>query len=98
VPRAEDLRGFVENLRTYYPASSLVVSLATREDGASLHGRLIRNLPASAMDTLRPANQTRRADAFRVVKRAAFPGSRPITGRQEITVQVNDARDVGDTH
>jgi hypothetical protein len=57
---------------------------------------LIRNLPASAMDTLKPANQTRRADAFRVVKRAAFPGLRPITGRQEITVQVNDARDMGD--
>jgi hypothetical protein len=98
VPRAEDLPGFVENLRTYYPASSIVVSLTTRDDGAALHGRLIRNLPASAMDTLRPANQTRRADSFHVVRRAAFPGSHPITGRQEITVQVNDARDVGDTH
>jgi hypothetical protein len=77
VPRAEDLRGFVENLRAYYPASSLVVSLTTRDDGASLRGRLIRNLPASALDTLKPANQTRRADSFHVVKRAAFPGSRP---------------------
>jgi hypothetical protein len=98
VPRAEDLRGFVENLRTYYPASSIVVSLTTRDDGASLHGRLIRNLPASALDTLRPSNQTRRADSFHVVKRAAFPGSRPLTGRQEITVQVNDARDIGDPY
>ena len=98
VPRAEDLRGFVENLRAYYPASSLVVSLTTRDDGASLHGRLIRNLPASALDTLKTANQTRRADSFHVIKRAAFPGSRPITGKQEITVQVSDARDIGDTH
>jgi hypothetical protein len=56
---------------------------------------LIRNLPASALDTLKPANQTRRADSFHVLKRAAFPGSRPVTGRQEITVQVSDARDVG---
>ena len=95
VPRAEDLRGFVENLRTYYPASSIVVSLTTRDDGASLHGRLIRNLPASALDTLKPANQTRRADSFHVIKRAAFPGARPITGRQEITVQVNEAENTG---
>jgi len=93
VPRAEDLRGFVENLRAYYPTSSIVVSLTTRDDGASLHGRLIRNLPASALDTLKPTNQTRRAESFHVVKRAIFPGSFPITGRQEITVQVEDARD-----
>lgn len=90
VPRAEDLRGFVENLRTYYPASSIVVSLTTRDDGASLHGRLIRNLPASALDALKTTNQTRRADPFHVIKRAIFPGSRPITGRQEITVQVEE--------
>jgi hypothetical protein len=92
VPRAEDLAGLVENLRAYYPASSIVVSFTTRDDGASLHGRLIRNLPASALDTLRPANQTRRADSFHTVKRTAFPGTRPVTGRQEITVQVNDAQ------
>jgi hypothetical protein len=98
VPRAEDLRGFVENLRLYYPASSIVVSLTTRDDGASLHGQLIRNLPASAMDTLKPAGQTRRADSFHVVKRTAFSGAHPVTGRQEITVQVSDARDLGDTH
>lgn len=94
VPRAEDLRGFIENLRAYYPASSMVVSLTTRDDGAALRGRLIRNLPASALDTLKPASQTRRADSFHVIKRTAFPGSRPITGRQEITVQVSDAQDV----
>jgi hypothetical protein len=93
VPRAEDLRGFIENLRVYYPASSLVVSLTTRDEGASLRGRLIRNLPASALDTLRPVNQSRRADSFRVIQRKAFPGLHPITGRQEITVQVSDARD-----
>jgi hypothetical protein len=75
VPRAEDLRGFVENLRTYYPASSIVVSLTTRDDGASLHGRLIRNLPASALDALKTTNQTRRADPFHVIKRTIFPRS-----------------------
>jgi hypothetical protein len=93
VPRAEDLGVFVENLRAYFPATSMVVSLTTRDDGASLHGRLIPNLPASALDTLKPASQTRRADSFHVVKRTAFPGTRPMTGRQEISVQVSDARD-----
>ncbi len=95
VPRPENLRGFIENLRTYYPASSMVVSLTTHDDGVSLHGRLIRDLPESALDTLRPTHQTLRANSFHVVERTAFPGSRPLAGRQEITVQVRDARDTG---
>ena len=93
-PRAEDLRGFVEKLRAYYPASSLVVSLTTRDEGASLRGALIHDLPASALDTLRPASQSRRANSFHVVKRAVFPGKRPITGKQTITLMVTDARTV----
>jgi hypothetical protein len=90
LPRAEDLQGFVDNLRVYYPASSLVVSLTTRDDGAALHGRLIRNLPPSALDTLRPTSQSRRADAFHVVKRTEFQRTRVFSGQKEITIQVRD--------
>ena len=90
LPRAENLRGFVDNLRTYYPASSLVVSLTTADDGVALHGRLIHNLPPSALDTLRPAGQSRRADTFHVVKRTAFPRARVFSGQKEIMVQVRD--------
>lgn len=89
-PRAENLRGFVENLRAFYPASSLIVSLATKDDGASLHGQLIRNLPASALDTLKPTSETRRADAFHVVQRTEIRGIRPLAGKQEITLLVAD--------
>jgi hypothetical protein len=88
LPRAEDLAGFVRNLGTYFPATSLVVTLATKDDGASLRGRLIRNLPPSALDTLRPASQARRAEGVRMVKQVAFPGSRVLSGQKEITVQV----------
>lgn len=88
MPKPEDLGGFVENLRTYYPATTLVVSLASKGDGASVHGRLIRNLPPSALDTLRPASQSRRADDIHTVTQSAFPGSRILTGKAEVTVQV----------
>jgi hypothetical protein len=88
--RAEDLAGLVANLRIFYPAQSLVVSLSTLDDGVALHGRLLRNLPPSALDTLRPAGQTRQADVFRVVQRTAFPRSVIITGQKSITVRVRD--------
>ena len=90
LPRAEDLPGLVENLRTYYPSGSLVVSLTTPDDGVALHGRLIRNLPPAALDTLRPAGQSRRADGFRVIKRTAFPRTRVFAGQKDIQVQVRD--------
>jgi hypothetical protein len=88
MPKPEDLDGFVQNLRTYFPATTLVISLASKDDGASVRGKLIHNLPPSALDTLRPASQSRRADPIHLVKQTPFPGSRILAGKTEITVQV----------
>jgi hypothetical protein len=90
VPSAETLRGYIDNLRKAYSASSIVVTLQTQDDGASLRGQLIQGLPASAMDTLRPANQTRRADAFRIADRTVFPARQLVSGKQELSVLVKD--------
>jgi hypothetical protein len=88
--RPESLAGFVENLRNYYTASSIVVSLSLPEDGASLRGRLIPGLPQSALDTLRPGNQTRRADSYRLADRTVFNSAKLVSGRQELLVHVRE--------
>jgi hypothetical protein len=90
VPRPENLAGFIENLRSYYTASNIVVSLSLPEDGASLRGRLIPSLPPSALDTLRTGNQTRRADAYRLADRTVFQSSRMVTGKQELVLNVRE--------
>jgi hypothetical protein len=90
VPPAETLGDYIENLRKYYTAASIVVSVQTPDEGAALRGRLIPDLPASALDTLRPGNGTRRADAYRVAERTVFPSKRLVTGRQELNVAVVD--------
>ena len=90
VPHAESLRGYIDNLRKSYAATSIVVTLHTRDDGASLRGRLIQGLPDSALDTLRPANQTRRADAYHIADRTVFPARQLVSGRQELSVLVKD--------
>jgi hypothetical protein len=90
VAPAETLGGYMENLYKYYTAANIVVTVQTPDEGAALHGRLIPTLPASALDTLRPANQTRRADSYRVADRTVFPSKRLVTGRQELTVAVVD--------
>ena len=86
----ETLAGYIDNLRAFYTASNIVVSVQTSVEAAALHGRLITDLPAAAMDTLRPGNETRRADAYRVAERTVFQSKRLVAGRQELTVAVRD--------
>ncbi len=88
VPQAESLPVYIDNLRKSYSASAIVVTLQTPEDGASLRGRLISGLPDSALDTLRPGNQTRRADAYHIADRTIFPARQLVSGKQELTVAI----------
>jgi hypothetical protein len=90
LPQAESLPVYLDNLRKGYSASSIVVTVQTPEDGASLRGRLLSALPASALDTLRPGNQTRRADAYHVADRTIFPSQRLVSGKQELSVLVRE--------
>ncbi|HVT09410.1 MAG TPA: SpoIVB peptidase S55 domain-containing protein [Polyangia bacterium] len=88
VPEAESLPVYIDNLRKSYSASAIVVTLQTPDDGASLRGRLISGLPASALDTLRPGNQTRRADAYHIADRTIFPARQLVSGKEELTVAI----------
>ena len=90
VPQAESLKGYIDNMRKSYSASSIVVTLQTPDDGASLRGRLIQGLPDSALDTLRPANQTRRADAYHIADRTVFPSRQLVSGKQDLSIAVKD--------
>ncbi len=65
------------------------MTLQTQDDGASLRGRLISGLPASALDTLRPGNQTNRADAYHVADRTRLSGDASWSAeKQELSVAV----------
>jgi hypothetical protein len=88
VARPEDLAGYITAMKTYYTASSIVVSMSLPDGGASLRGRLVPNLPPSALDTLRTARGTRRADTYQLADRVVFPSSRPVAGRQDLTIEV----------
>jgi hypothetical protein len=88
MPQAETLPVYIDNLRKSYSASSIVVTLQTPDDGASLRGRLISGMPASALDTLRSGNQTARAGAYHIADRTVFPARQLVSGREELTVVV----------
>ncbi len=90
IARPEDLNGFISALKSYYTASSIVVSLSLPQDGAAVRGHLVPNLPPSALDTLRTARGTRRADTYRLAERTVFGSQRPVSGRQELVIDVRN--------
>jgi hypothetical protein len=90
LPRPETLRGLMDNLATTFSAASLVVSIGTTDGGVSLRGCLIPGLPPSALDTLKPAHQSRRAEPYRMAERTVFPSARLVKGKQELTLRVED--------
>ena len=86
----ESLGGMIDNLRKGYPAKALVVSLETPDEGVTLRGSVIPDLPGSVIDTLRPGASTRRADTYKRASRFVVPMRGVMQGKQEITVRVRD--------
>jgi hypothetical protein len=86
----ESLGGLIDNLRKSYSASAIVVGLETPDEGVTLRGSVIPDLPGSVIDTLRPGASTRRADTFKRAARFVVPMHGIMQGKQEITVHVKD--------
>ena len=86
----EDLRGLINNLRKGYAANELVVGLETPDEGVTLRGSVIPDLPGSVIDTLRPGASTRRADTFKRAFRFVVPMHGIMQGKQEISVHIKD--------
>ncbi len=88
----ESLRDVLDNLGRVYSARSLVVSIETGDEGVTLHGRLVPELPGSVLDSLRPSTEVRRADSLRRVLREVVPVSFITVGKQELTLRVRERR------
>ena len=81
---------FLDNLRKSYDSRTLVLTLQTADEGATIRGKLVPDLPSSELDTLRPGTSTRRGDPYRKAARVVRELSRVIGGKQEITLRVKD--------
>jgi hypothetical protein len=86
----ENLGGMIDNLRKSFPAKAIVVSLETPDEGVTLRGSVIPDLPGSVIDTLRPGASTRRADTYKRAARIVVDTPGVVVGKQEITIHVKD--------
>jgi hypothetical protein len=90
VAPAENLSGLLENLRKSFPARAIVISLETPDEGITLRGAVIPDLPGSVIDTLRPGASTRRGDTYKRATRMVVDTPGVMQGKQEITIHVKD--------
>ncbi len=87
-PIAKSLSDVFANVRAGISGTNLVVSLQRKARGLALAGHVIRNLPASMLDTLSTGNDTARTPMFATQDRTIFPMGRVITGQAKLALSV----------
>jgi hypothetical protein len=90
VATPDSLDDVIAALRKTYPATTLVTTIYTPDEGLSVDGKALPDLPDSAMDTARMNTTTKRSDSYRTLARTVTPAKRVVIGRQELVVKIAD--------
>ena len=86
-----DLPSLLSAFRKLLPGTVWAVTINPADQGVALDGRLVRDLPASALDKLHPESHTQRAAAFTPMIRTVSPAKRVINGSATMLVRVRAA-------
>lgn len=86
-----DLPSLVAALRKMLPGNVWAASLYVAEDGVAVEGKVVRDLPLSAADKLRPGTRSQRALPYRPVARTVSPARRVVNGTATLLVRVADS-------
>lgn len=84
----KDLDGLLDAFRRLLPGNVIAVVLYSADEGAAMHGKLVKDLPPSAVDRLRMKAGTDRAATYRPASRSAYPTKRVINGSQSMLVKI----------
>ncbi len=87
-PPPVDLPSLLYAFRSLLPGNIWAVTLYPADDGVALDGKLVRDLPASALDKLHPQSHTQRAQAYKPISRTKSPAKRVINGTSTTLVRV----------
>jgi hypothetical protein len=77
-------------LRKTYPANTLVATIYTPDEGVAIEGKVLPDLPDSAIDTARQATSSRRSAEYRSITRTVVPVKQVVIGKQELVVKIQD--------
>ncbi len=83
-----DLPSLLSAFRQLLPGNVWSVTLYPADEGVAIEGKLVRDLPASAIDKLHPQSHTQRAQVYKPIARTVSPAKRVINGQSSMLVRV----------
>jgi len=87
-----DLPSLLTAFRSLLPGNVWAVTLWPADEGVALDGKLVRDLPQSALDKLHPQSHTQRAAVYKPIARTKSPAKRVVNGTSSTLVRVRAAR------
>jgi hypothetical protein len=87
-----DLPSLIAAFRKLLPGTVWAVTIYPADEGVALDGKLVRDLPASALDKLHPQSHTQRAQAYKPIARTLAPAKRVVNGTTSMLVRVRAAK------
>jgi hypothetical protein len=85
-----DLDSLMKALKKMLPGNVWAATLSLAEEGVAVDGVIVKDLPASAHDKLRPASRTQRAQAYKPMARTVSAAKRVLNGSASIMVRIAD--------
>ncbi|HET7501629.1 MAG TPA: SpoIVB peptidase S55 domain-containing protein, partial [Kofleriaceae bacterium] len=79
-PPPVDLPSLLNAFRSLLPGTIWTVTLYPADEGIALEGKLVRDLPQSALDKLHPQSHTQRAQLYKPIARTKSPAKRVVNG------------------
>lgn len=83
-----DLATLIAAFRSLLPGNVWAATLYPADEGVAMDGKLVKDLPASAQDKLRPQTRTQRAQAYKPMARTLSPAARVVDGSATMLVRV----------
>jgi hypothetical protein len=87
-PPPVDLPSLLHAFRSLLPGNVWSVTLYPADEGVALDGKLVRDLPQSALDKLHPQSHTQRAVLYKPIARTKSPAKRVVNGTSSTLVRV----------
>lgn len=83
-----DLPSLLAAFRKLLPGNVWAATIYPADEGVALEGKLVKDLPASAQDKLRPQSHTQRAQPYKPMMRTVSPAKRVVNGSASMLVRV----------
>ena len=89
-PPPKTIKQLFDFLKSAPAGDAFAVTLLTSNQGASVGGTVIQDLPASAIDRLMPSSQNSGVENFQALTRTLYPSKRAVAGNALLLAPVDD--------